>query len=406
MIVRNIDTLHEDSIKVDGSSDIYNIGVHGTVIAADFDSNGNYVGAIYEDASVMPSVSNNTYNINGRVIGYALGLDILGSHDRVNIGANGEVSADRALRVGGDATAVTNHGSIFSAREAGLYLHTGEAMMVDNFGTIAAVNAITGDNVDGLTITNEASGQIITRGTAIFNESGPDASNTFINHGLVRALHASYSVFDGSGNIDIVNDGTLKGNVDLGSGEDTIDLRGGTIQGTIFGGFGDDTLITDNADYKLSEDPDSGLDTVRSTVSYTLSANVEALVLIGKANIDGTGTDGADTLVGNDGNNKLSGGAGTDNLFGGKGDDRLIGGADDDIFYFKTGGGHDTIADFTDMQDRIDLSDWQAFVGFVGVMQHAHDQDDGVLIKSGHDSLLIEGMSKADLSNQDFLFTD
>jgi len=77
--------------------------------------------------------------------------------------------------------------------------------------------------------------------------------------------------------------------------------------------------------------PSGGLDTVNSSVSWTLSPGIEQLTLQGQGNIDGTGNDGDNLLVGNAGDNVLSGGAGADILQGEAGNDVLNGGSGNDF---------------------------------------------------------------------------
>jgi Ca2+-binding RTX toxin-like protein len=77
----------------------------------------------------------------------------------------------------------------------------------------------------------------------------------------------------------------------------------------------------------------------------------------------GTSTEGADNLKGTSGNDTINGKGGNDIINGGAGYDVLTGGAGNDTFAFSSAaeigtsaGARDVIADFTQGQDKIDLS--------------------------------------------------
>lgn len=113
---------------------------------------------------------------------------------------------------------------------------------------------------------------------------------------------------------------TLRG----GAGNDTLD--GGAGNDTLIGGAGNDTYLVANAGDVVTEVAAGGTDTVQASVTYTLSVEVENLMLTGESAINGTGNTLANVITGNVVANILSGGAGADRLIGGAGADRLIGG--------------------------------------------------------------------------------
>ena len=95
---------------------------------------------------------------------------------------------------------------------------------------------------------------------------------------------------------------------------------------TLIGGQGYDKYIIDDALDTVIENQNGGYDDIESSVSYTLSANVEGLTLTGSDDLTGTGNELDNVIVGNSGNNVIDGMAGDDELQGGDGNDTLRGG--------------------------------------------------------------------------------
>lgn len=109
-------------------------------------------------------------------------------------------------------------------------------------------------------------------------------------------------------------------------------LIGNTGTNVLAGGAGDDTYVVQNATDSVIELAGGGIDLVRSSATFTLSAEVENLTLTGSSAISGTGNAQNNVLTGNSGANTLSGGAGNDVLDGGSGTDTMVGGTGDDFY--------------------------------------------------------------------------
>ena len=187
-------------------------------------------------------------------------------------------------------------------------------------------------------------------------------------------------VYGGTLGDDLFGDGGAD-KIYAGIGDDSAD--GGSGNDVTFGGWGDDLLFG-------------------GTEADTL--NGEA----GKDTLDGGG--GSDTLSGGDGVDELSGGgsadtllgdAGADRLDGGTGADLLSGGGGADTFVFATDGATDTISDFADGFDLIDVGVAFATLTIVsfapGVVHVTHAGE--LLVVQDKAGLL----TAADLSAVDFL---
>jgi Ca2+-binding RTX toxin-like protein len=144
-------------------------------------------------------------------------------------------------------------------------------------------------------------------------------------------------------------------------------LTGNSGNNILTGGLGNDTYVVNKLGDSIIELANEGIDTVHSSISWTLGNNLENLTLTGTANINGTGNSldnvltgnsgkntltgdlGADTLIGGLGVDTLNGGAGKDKFTGGKGNDTLLLGSGDgvaDIVFYASGDGRDTVRNF------------------------------------------------------------
>jgi serralysin len=127
----------------------------------------------------------------------------------------------------------------------------------------------------------------------------------------------------------IIGNGTNQ-TLNGGSQGDYIDGNGGSD--TMQGKGGNDLYVVNSSGDTVVESFNQGEDTVLSSITHTLANNVENLVLTGNANINGTGNDSDNVMIGNSGINTLSGGSGNDIMDGGAGADHLKGDAGNDQF--------------------------------------------------------------------------
>ena len=146
------------------------------------------------------------------------------------------------------------------------------------------------------------------------------ATFTIIDDDPIRVVgNNSANILNGQSGSDTIlgkgGDDTLIG----GRGDDLLD--GGTGADKMTGGLGNDTFVVDNVLDQVIEAAKQGTDLVKSSVSFTLGANVENLTLTGANGLSGYGNELANVLIGNAGKNILDGKGGIDTMRGGAGND-------------------------------------------------------------------------------------
>jgi trimeric autotransporter adhesin len=186
----------------------------------------------------------------------------------------------------------------------------------------------------------DTSGDIIIETGGDSNDTVKSSASTYTLGSQLENLTLIGTAVTGNGNElnNIITGNAAANTLTGGAGEDTLDGGGGNDN--MSGGDDNDTYIVDSTGDQVTESVSGGFDTVKSTATFTLGANVERLELLGVAAINGTGSNDDNQIVGNIAANTLSGLGGHDKLFGGEGNDILIGGLGNDELDGE--GGNDT----------------------------------------------------------------
>jgi Ca2+-binding RTX toxin-like protein len=360
-------------------------------------------------------------------IGHALGLGHAGNYNgSASYGANAHyandswqasvmsyfsqsentaVNASYALAVSpqiADILAIQNlYGDASAARSGNTVYGVGETSdaNVNILGTSAA-SIYDGGGTDTFDFSSSNSNQRID----LTPETYSDTNGRIGNLGIARGTIIE-NVTTGGGN-DTITGNTADNILSAGAGTDTLyggagndTLIGGAGNDRLIGGVGNDTYIIDNIGDLVIENPGQGIDTVLSSVSFSLrdhSQHIDHLTLTGSQNLSGIGNGQANTIQGNSGNNTLNGAGG---------DDTLIGGAGNDVFQFVGNFGNDTIQDFDilSVDEYIDLSSVTSISGFAG-LQLSENTNGDAIISDGINSINLIGVDFRDLTTDDFLF--
>ena len=380
--VENYGTIQSDSraVNIDGSG--VTLNNYGRIIGTGDQRNGT----IYSDATAT------SFEINN------------GRRGVVTL-AEGAAGAAVSLQLASTVTAsITNEGllagrgdAVGANPSAGVRLFSGvngESVFqgdIDNDGEISSETSA------GILIQQdvELQGEINNRGT-IKGVVGIDASETSVGITVNQI------------------DGEIEGDVLFGSGADSLVITGGTIDGEVYGGEGNDVLTGGRDDDVLFGDGGDDL----------LTGNRGDDILDGGAGDDqlfgGRGDDqlsggadddqldggrGADSLDGGAGEDVLTGGRGADRLDGGSENDQLTGGRGGDSFVFVQGTAADTVTDFGEGSDELDVSAF-GFADAQAVLDLARQEGGNTVIDldaGAGDQVTLIGVQLSDLDQNDLV---
>jgi len=160
-------------------------------------------------------------------------------------------------------------------------------------------------------------------GTAAIDGIGNELNNIITGNAaanVLSGLAGNDTLRGGRGNDTLdAGDGIDKlygdaGNDALTGGAGNDLLAGGAGDDAMTGGTGNDIYYVDSTGDSIVESAGEGADSVRTTITWSLGANLESLQLLGSGDINGTGNARANVIRGNSGDNRLAGAAGNDKL--------------------------------------------------------------------------------------------
>lgn len=268
---------------------------------------------------------------------------------------------------------------------------------IDLDGGVATVASAVGAPQPAAITGNSANNRLVGTG-------GNDTINGFAGNDALYGGSGNDVINGGTGR-DVVYDGLGSDRVSLGNGNDTVSSTSGGTD-TFDGGSGTDTISYYGADravaINLATGRASGAGANDRFVNFenaTGTSKSSDRLYGNEVNNTLRGYGGHDQLFGRAGNDRLEGGAGRDRLDGDAGRDLLFGGAGADVFHFDRGDDIDTIRDFQDNLDTIQLDNF----GYRNVRDALTDArqvgSDVVFDFGGGDTLRVEDATLNQLVN-------
>ena len=323
-----------DAMAGGAGNDTYVIDDVGDLIAENVNEGTDPVQASIS-YTLAANVENLTLTGTGAINGTGNGLNNTITGNSGNNVLDGGAGADALSGGTGNDTYVVDNTSDTVTESASAGTDTVQSAVTFALGAnlenltligTAAING-TGNTLNNILIGNSAA-NVLSGGTGSDTMSGGAGDDAYVvdvagdvvtelaNEGTDTVQSAiTYTLGNNVENLTLTGTGAING---TGNALDNI-LTGNSGANVLTGGAGNDTYVVGTGD-TVTEAASAGTDTVQSTITWTLGANVENLTLTGTGAINGTGNALDNVLIGSSGVNVLTGGAGNDIYVVGTGD--------------------------------------------------------------------------------------
>jgi Ca2+-binding RTX toxin-like protein len=320
-----------------GANQIYAFGATDSVVGG---SSSATLGGFGSGDTLVGGTGNTLFIVNGSqtvTVGAGHGIDTVQSSASYSL-----QSGIDTLILTGNSTAVGQGNNdptntlIGNAGDHTLVAGTGNDTLIAGSGLASLVGGTTATSND-LFIVNNYNDTV-----SVGSTHGNDTIQSSANYSL--SPNVTTLVLTGNASLSATGNG-LADMIIANAGGDVLTAISTTAATTLVGGAGNDLFIVNNTNDKVSVGTSQGSDTIQSSATYTLPANVDTLVLTGTTTMVGAGNnDTSNTLYGSDGAHTLIAGTGSDTLIAGSGAGvaSLVGGAGNDLFIVKHG--NDTVS--------------------------------------------------------------
>ena len=392
---------HDQSgFSVSTAGDVNGDGIDDIIVGAfSADPNGN-------------SAAGKSYVVFGKAGGFASGV-ALGSLDgsdgfQIN-GIDATDYSGKSVSAAGDVNGDGFDDIIIGAARAipGGYSYSGPSSIGESyvvFGKasgffpsleLSSLDGSNGFRLDGIDSYDQS-------GTSV--SAAGDVNGDGFGDIVIGAVGGDPGAVDGSGESYVVfgvKETTVALSLTGAGGDQTI--QGGSLGDTVLARAGDDTVFGHQGDDTLFGN--RGNDTLNGgTGSDRLYGQNGNDVLNGNRGNDRLrGNDGDDILNGLRNNDHLKGGAGNDTLDGGTGKDWLFGGTGADVFVFSPTYGTDSIHDWENGIDHIDLGAFGILDFQSEVFDNSLQVGDNLVITLGADILTVNNFLKVDFDATDVI---